>query len=268
MAYGQKRKAPEQDLNLAEDWLQIQLQRLTALRFSVLCEDLRRFALLRSTGRRLQETMAQEMAAQQTSWEDSAPGGTASPGTPDAWETTAFETDNGPDPVSIFSGQPGGQGGHDGSLVQPFPSSLEETFCSTGDSHTEPGQGSHPGTEEPASPKADGPFASSPEDLFPIPQEEAGILLDSLPQEDLFSTTLFGSFEVLAAKYLSDVTSDDLFSDIDISEFETTPAPLPNNGQPAPVHAEQDLCGNLQAEAPCFPTQDANEFGGLEYLTE
>ncbi|KAJ7303851.1 hypothetical protein JRQ81_011359 [Phrynocephalus forsythii] len=284
MDYVRKRKAPEQEPSVAKDQRQLYkyLVQLTFSKIPFQYNNFYRLALLNSTMLRNKVMVQQEEAAQRMSqgdWEDlpesSNGAGTASsaetgkepPSTPDACQPTAIGMGHSPDPTSIFSGQSGGPGAHDGSLVQPLISAPEETCCGT-DLQADHGKGSHPDTEEPASPKADVPLAAFSEDPSPSNQEETSFL-DTLPQEDLFSSVLFGSFEILAANYLSDVTSEELFADIDISEFETTPAPLPSGGgQSPPVNTEQDLQGNPQEELLYLLTQDADEREGWEYFVE
>ncbi|XP_061452554.1 uncharacterized protein LOC133370361 [Rhineura floridana] len=121
----------------------------------------------------------------------------------------------------------------------------------------------------PAGPRAEYPSGWPSEDAAANPRREAGIW-DALSREELLCDPLFGSFEILTSSYASDLPADDLFSDIDTSEFESTLGALPSDAQlPFTGMADQAAAGNLpQAEALPLPRQNAREISSLDRYME
>ncbi|XP_033014541.1 uncharacterized protein LOC117051927 [Lacerta agilis] len=102
------------------------------------------------------------------------------------------------------------------------------------------------------------------------PVQEAGAWA-ALCHEEQLRDPLFGSLEILASSYASDIPAEDFFADIDMSEFESVLWGSPSNGQPPVIGmAGQAAAENApQAEAPPLPGQDASSrMGSLDHYME
>uniref|UniRef100_A0A8D2LRI3 SERTA domain-containing protein n=1 Tax=Varanus komodoensis TaxID=61221 RepID=A0A8D2LRI3_VARKO len=163
--------------------------------------------------------------------------------------------DNGPGAPSVvlIPCLEAADGGFADLLLDPFFPTANESFCGEV-FQQDSGTASHPSAAVPR---------GSASGALGLPFEDSHAWDASFPGE-LLCGAVAGSFEGFASSYLSNLPPDDLFADIDTSEFESIPHTLPSEGRPGMACPGLAGCEAPQAEALLFPSQAARGSGDCD----